>query len=210
MAQPKQESSNAGNVQSALMQTIATFKDVPRQLLRYIAGVRQVLDDELIGAVLAKLEDEVLNGDGTAGHFAGLFNQITQAGTGADLITAILNGIGKVQTQGGTPTGIVMNPSDYWALVAHAYTNNKYTPITANGQFAGIPVALVTSCATTKAIVGDFARGARLYDGESANVRATEGPGAKSNIVTLIAETDAVLVVGKPNYFAEITAALPS
>jgi HK97 family phage major capsid protein len=192
------------------MQTIATWKDVPRQLLRYIAGIRQVLDDELIGAVLAKLEDEVLNGDGTAGHFNGLYTQVTQTGTGADMVTALLNGIGKVQAQGGTPTGIVMNPSDYWALVSHAYTNNKYSPITANGRFAGIPVAAVTSNAAGKAIVGDFTSGLRLYDGESANVRATEGPGAKSNIVTLIAEVDAVLVVGKPNYFAEVVAPLPT
>lgn len=207
MGQPKPESTNAGNIASAVMQTIATWKEVPRQLLRYIAGLRQMLDDELIGAIEDELEDEIINGPGTTNHFNGLLNAVTQTGTGDDLVSATLSGIGLVEAQGGSVDGVVFNSGDYWALQALAYTDNKFSAAIQNGQFFGIPAVATGALASGTSIAGDFARGARLYDGEAANVRTAE-PRAKENIVTLIAELDAVFLVGKPNYFAENTAPL--
>lgn len=207
MGAAKPESTNAGNVATANMETVAHWKDVPRQLLRYLPGLRQMLDDELIGGLESELEDEIVNGAGTTGHFRGLLTAITATGTGDDLVTATLSGIGLVETAGGSVDGVVMNPADYWGLVALAYTDNKYSPIVAGGRFLGLPTALVTALASGKTVVGDFTRGVRLYDGESANVRTAE-PRAKENIVTLIAELDAALVVGRPSFFAENTAPL--
>lgn len=211
MAADKPESTNAGNVASALMQTIPTRKLVPRQLLRYIPGIRQVLDDELIGAIQSELSDELINGDGTTGHFDGLLHWAgVLTAAGADFVTQIFNGIGQIAAQGGSADGIVMNPSDYWALVSLAYSGNKFTPVVANGRFAGIPVAADSRIAATKAVVADFSRAMRLYDGESANVRAVEYNSGTANIIQLIAELDAAFVIGKPNYVAKVSAALPS
>lgn len=207
MGAAKPESTNAGNIASAVMQTIATWKEVPRQLLRYIAGLRQMLDDELIGALEDELEDEIVNGAGTTGHFNGLLNAVSQTGTGDDLVSATLSGIGLVEAAGGQVDGVVFNPGDYWALQALAYSDNKFSAAISDGRFFGIPAATTAALAAGKSIVGDFARGSRLYDGEAANVRTAE-PRAKENIITLIAELDAVFLVGKPNYFAENTAPL--
>lgn len=209
MAQDKPESTNAGNVASQLMQTIATRKLVPRQLLRYIPGVRQVLDDELIGAVESELSDELINGDGTTGHFMGLLNWVgVLSAAGTTLTDQILNGIGQIATQGGAADGILMNPSDYWALVALGYSNNSFAPIVSNGRFAGIPVAADARIAATKAVVADWSRAMRLYDGESANVRAVDYNSGTSNVIQLIGELDAAFVIGKPNYVAKASAPL--
>lgn len=207
MGAAKPESTNSGNLAAAVMQTIAHWKEVPRQLLRYIPGLRQVLDDELISGAEEELTDEMINGDGTTGHLLGFLTAVTQTGTGDDLVSATLSGIGLVAAQGGTVDGVVFNAGDYWALQALAYTDNKFNPIITNDRFFGIPAVPSSKMAAGKSLVGDFARGSRLYDGESANVRTAE-PRAKENIVTLIGELDAVLVIGKPNYFAENTAPL--
>lgn len=211
MATDKPESTNAGNVATQLMQTVATRKLVPRQLLRYVNGIRQVLDDELIGAIQSELSDELINGDGSAGHFMGILNWVgVLTAAGADYVAQIFNAIGQIAAQGGNADGIVMNPSDYWALVSLAYSSNKFTPVVAGGRFAGIPVAADARIATTKAIVGDFSRAMRLYDGESANVRAVEYNSGTANIIQLIAELDAAFVIGKPNYVAKVSSALPT
>lgn len=209
-ATDKDESFNTGGVATQVMQTIATRKLVPRQLLRYINGIRQVLDDELIGAVQSTLSQELINGDGTTGHFMGILNWVgVITAAGADFVSQIFNGIGQVAAQGGNPDGIVMNPSDYWALVAYSWNANKSNTLVANGRFAGIPVAADARIATTKAIVADFSRAMRLYDGESANVRAVEHNSGTANVIQLIGELDAAFVIGKPNYVAKVSAALP-
>lgn len=206
IGQPKPESTNAGGIQTVMMQTIAHWKDVPRQILRYIPSMRTIIDDELLGGVLSKAEDIIINSTGAAGSMLGILAQITQTGAGADMVTAVLNALGVVGAQGGTPDAVLMNPSDYYALIAAAYTGNKYTPIVSGGRFAGVPVVLEGSLAAGTTIVGDWNRAVALYVGESANVRATEALGLKSNIVTVLAEMDAVVLVERPNLLVKTTA----
>lgn len=204
--QPKPESTNTGAIQTVSMHTIAHWKEIPRQILRYMPSMRTIIDDELLGGVLAKVEDIVINSPGTGGSMLGILPQVTQTGAGADMVTAVLNALGVVGAQGGTPDAIVMNPSDYYALIASAYTGNKYTPIVANGRFAGVPVVLEGSLAAGTTLVGDWSRAVALYVGENANVRATEALGFKSNIVTVLAEMDCVVLVERPLLLVKTTA----
>lgn len=206
MGQPKAESTNTGAIQTVSMHTIAHWKDVPRQILKYMPSMRTIIDDELIGGVLSKAEDIIINGTGAAGAMLGILAQITQTGAGADMVAAVLNALGVIGAQGGTPDAVVMNPSDYYALVASAYTANKYTPIVVGGRFAGVPVVLEGSLAAGTTIVGDWNRAVALYVGENANVRATEALGLKSNIVTVLAEMDAVVLVERPLLLVKTTA----
>jgi hypothetical protein len=206
---PKPESTNTGTIQTVNMHTIAHWKDVPRQILRYIPSMRAIIDDELIGGVLSKVEDVIINGTGAAGSMLGILAQVTTTGAGADMVAAILNALGVIGARGGTPDGILMNPSDYYALIASAYTGNKYNPIVSAGRFAGVPVIQEGSLAAGTTIVGDWNRAVALYVGENANVRATEALGMKSNLVTVLGEMDCVVLVERPNLLVKTTAAIP-
>lgn len=202
----KPESTNTGALATVQMRTIAHWKEVPRQILRYIPSMRMIIDDELIGGVLSKAEDVIINGTGTGTNMLGILPQITQTGAGADMVTAVLNALGVIGAQGGVADAILMNPSDYWALIAAAYADNQYSPIVAGGRFSGVPVVLEGSLAAGTTIVGDWNRAVALYVGETANVRATEALGFKSNIVTILAEMDAVVLVERPNLLVKTTA----
>lgn len=202
----KPESTNTGAIQTVSMHTIAHWKEVARQILRYFPSMRAIIDDELIGGVQSKVEDVVINGNGSAGSMNGILNQITASSVVADMAAGILNALGIIGTRGGNPDAVVMNPSDYYAMIASAYTNNKYTPIVANGRFAGVPVVTVGALAAGTAMVGDWSRGAALYVGENANVRATEALGMKSNIVTVLAEMDCVILVERPLLLMKVVA----
>lgn len=204
--QAKPESTNSGAIATVTMHTIAHWKEVPRQILRYLPGMRALIDDELIGGVLSKVEDIVLNANGSGSSMNGILNQITQTGSGTTMIDAILNALGVIGEQGGVADAILMNPSDYWALIALGYSNNQFSPIIQNGQFSGVPVVLEGSLAAGTTIVGDWNRAVALYVGEFANVRATEALGFKSNIVTILAEMDCVVLVERPNLLVKTTA----
>jgi hypothetical protein len=202
----KPESLNAGDFQNVMMRTIAHWKDVPRQIFRYFPAMRTVVEDELIGGVMAKAEDVILNGTGAGGNMKGILAYVTQTGAGADMVTAILNGLGIVGTQGGAADAIVMNPSDYWALVAAGYTGNKYNPIVATGRIQGVQTVLTGAIAAGTTLVGDFSRAVALYVGETATVRATEALGIKNNLVTTLAEMDCVVLVEYPKFLVKTTA----
>lgn len=204
--QAKPESTNTGAIASVTMHTIAHWKEIPRQILRYMPGMRALIDDELIGGVLSKVEDIVINGSGVGSAMNGILNQITQTGSGTTMIDAVLNALGVIGAQGGVADAIVMNPSDYWALIALGYSNNQFSPIIANGAFSGVPVVLEGSLAAGTTMVGDWNRAVALYVGEFANVRATEALGFKSNIVTVLAEMDCVVLVERPLMLVKTTA----
>jgi hypothetical protein len=202
----KPESTNAGDFQQVMMRTIAHWKDVPRQIFRYFPAMRGVIEDELIGGVLAKAEDVILNGTGAGGNMKGILASVTQVGAGADMVTAILNGLGIIGTQGGVADAIVMNPSDYWALVAAGYTANKYNPIAGAGRIQSVQTVLTGAIAAGTTLIGDFSRAVALYVGEAATIAATEVLGIKTNIVTTRAEMDCVVLVEYPKFLVKTTA----
>lgn len=200
MGDPKPESTNTGDLQHVTMITIAHWKDVARQLLGYYSTLRGVIDDEMMGGLLAKLVDMIVNGPGTGESFSGLVQLVTQTATGTTLIDQIYDAIAKSAALGARNITVLMNPSDYARLQARAYTDNKYYPVTDNGRFAGYQTVLATAVAAGTAFVGDFARGTRLYVAESAGIRSSEAPGFKSNLITILAEVTAVLLVPVPRY----------
>lgn len=210
LGQPKPESTNTGNVQTVNMHTIAHWKEVPRQILTYYPSMRSIIDDELLGGVLSKVEDIIINSPGTGNTMLGILaTPGIDTAVGADMIAQILNALGVIGTRGGTPDGILMNPSDYYALIASAYTGNKYNPLTSAGRFAGVPVVLEGSLAAGTTIVGDWNRAVALYVGDTANVRATEALGFKSNLVTILSEMDCVILAERPNLLVKTTGAIP-
>lgn len=200
MAQPKPESTNTGDLQYVRMITIAHWKDSPRQLLGYYPTLRGVIDDEMMGGLLAKLVDMIVNGPGTGESFAGLAQLVTQTAVGTTLIDQIYDGIAKAASLGARDITVLMNPSDYAKLQAKAYTDNKFYPVTDNGRFAGYRTVTATAVAAGTAYVGDFARATRLYVAENAAIRSSEAPGFKSNLITILAELTAVLLVPIPRY----------
>lgn len=194
----KPESTNAGDIATLLMRTVAHWKEVPRQILRYIPRLRSTIDDELRWGVLFRMQNSVLNGAGTGGNMNGIINQVTQTAVGDSLIPQIFDAIGKVETAGGNVDAILINPTDYWTLVGSQAAADPFNPLIQGNTFYGYPVVKVAAQPAGTSLVGDFGQGVTLFVGEEANVQATEALGFKNNIVTIRAEMDAVVLVERP------------
>jgi hypothetical protein len=196
--QPKIESTNSGDIATMMMKTVATWKEVPRQILRYIPALRSAIEDELRTGVLAKMQDLVLNSPGTTTTMKGILSQVTNEADGATLIAQIFDAIGKIEAAGGTVDAILMNPTDYAAMLLAEYTTNQYNILVQGERFGSYRIIRTGVVAADSAVVGDFSSSTVLFVGEAANVQATEALGFKNNIVTIRAEMDATVLVERP------------
>jgi Phage capsid family len=205
-AEQKVESTNAGAIAVIQMSTIAHWKDVPRQVLRYLPGLRAIIDGEMRTGVLQRVQQRIIAGTGTvvapatAPQMLGILGQVTQTvgATPTTLTGQIFGAIGIVETNGGTVDAILMNPGDYATLLANEYANNKFNPLIQGERFGQYRIIRVPSIVTGTALVGDFSSSTTVFVGEEATVRASEALGFKSNVVTILGEMDAVVLVERP------------
>jgi len=205
-AEQKVESTNAGSIATIQMTTIAHWKDVPRQVLRYLPGLRAIIDSEMRTGVLSKVQQRIIAGTGTvvapatAPQMLGILGQVIQTvgATPTTLTGQIFSAIGIVEGNGGTVDAILMNPGDYAALIEAEYTANKFNPLIQGERFGQYRIIRLASIATGTALVGDFSSSTTVYVGEEATVRASEALGFKSNVVTILGEMDSVVLVERP------------
>lgn len=206
----KPESTNAGDIATVMMKTVATWKETARQVLRYIPALRGVIEDELRQGVLAKMQDIVLNSPGTTTTMKGILAQVTLTATGTALVSQIFDAIGKVETAGGVVDAILMNPGDYAKLIQAEWATNTFNPLVQGERFGQYKIVRLGAIAAGTALVGDFSSAVVLYVGEAANVQATEALGFKSNIVTIRAEMDAVVLVERPWLMVKAAGTVPT
>jgi len=214
-AEAKAESTNSGTIATVQMSTIAHWKEVPRQILRALPTLRAVIDNELLNGVLAKVQARVVAGTGTvvapatAPQMLGIIGQVSQTvgATPTTLLGQIIVAIGIVEGNGGVVDGILMNPTDV-ALLLNAQLS-VYNPLVTANSIAGYPIIKLPSVAAGTAVVGDFSSSTTLFVGEQANVRATEALGMKSNVVTVLGEMDAVVLVERPWLICKAAGTIP-
>jgi len=203
-AEAKKESTNAGTIATVQMSTIAHWKEIPRQILRALPTLRAVIDSELLNGVLAKLQARVVAGTGTvvapatAAQMLGILGQVSQTVGAAPttLIGQIIAAAGIVEANGGVVDAVLMNPTDVALLINASLA--AFNPYVTSNSIAGYPILKIPSIPAGTALVGDFSSSTTLFIGEQANVRATEALGFKSNVVTVLGEVDAVVLVERP------------
>ena len=91
---------------SAALDTIAHWVQITRQALEDASYIRSLIENKLRRGLLNKAEGDMA---------AALVAATLPAATGADLLTAIRVGIGKVEAAGFTPNAVALNPADYAA-----------------------------------------------------------------------------------------------
>lgn len=162
----------------------------PKVIGHWIPASRQILDDaqQLMGLIdtelrygLSLVEDsQLLNGSGTGENLTGLVTNATAFVAPAGFASAgMVDDVGLAILQATisdfNPTGIVMHPADWMRMKMLKDGEGRYLlsdPITGkvgrDNQMApmlhGLPIALTTSMAQGKFLVGDFTVAATIYD----------------------------------------------
>jgi HK97 family phage major capsid protein len=209
----KPESAITFTMLTAAVATIAHWIPASRQVLADAGMLQGYIEDRLIYGLKFVEEDEILNGDGSAGHLNGLMTQASAyAGSGAVSADQQLDTLLRAFTQVYTtslfhPDGTVVNPIDWMKIRLLKDTQGRYIfgdPNTNQTPSVwGQPLVQSLSIAATRFLVGAFKPGAMLWDREDANVRIAEQHADffVKNMVAILAEERLALTVFRPTAF---------
>ncbi|WP_312377539.1 phage major capsid protein [Pseudomonas oryzihabitans] len=203
----KAESTPAFAVQRADIVTIAHWVRASNQVLADAPALERQLGDLMTYGVEAKLETEVLKGDGTTGHMLGLLKQATPFLPANPATTQAADRIGQAITSlgaiGWVARAVLMNHTDWFAIASMKDADSNYIMGSPRNpgplSLWGVPVVLSAAMTAGTALVLDTAQVA-LLDREQATVMASrdDRDNFVTNQTTLLAELRAGLAVFAP------------
>ena len=126
--------------------------------------VADAINNRGVFKVQRKVEDQILNGNGTSPNMTGILatsgiGTVTTGISEANLLTAIE----KVMTDSGYPAdGIIMNPADYATLVAATLSASHTLFGPDYSTFMGLPIVKSDQITSGTALVGNFKQCATL------------------------------------------------
>lgn len=227
----KPEATMAMSEATSPVRTLAVWMPVTEQQLADVEQIEDIIDDEL-RYDLAKLEEEQLVwGRGTGQNLLGIMKTtgvVAGRTVGGDtLLDKIRRALSDIQVNGRVnPNGVAIHPFDWEAVVLLKGTDARYVWTVVTGEagsriwglnvvetIAMTDVLDVTN--TTKqrvVLVGDFRRGAKLWDRLQAQVQVGwQNDDFTKNRRTIRAEERIAFAVRRPKAFAfvETVAAAP-
>jgi len=177
--------------QTAAIRKIAVFLPVTEELLADVSGIQGYVNSRLSTMIRLRLDNQLLNGDGSAPNLEGildagktLVNEVDYSSYAGDLnkIGSVYEAITDIRTGAFVePDAIVMHPADWNKMVtsvSDVATNGSYNPLfTAAGGFNGaaqaslwgLKVVPTTAIAEGTVLVGRFG------GGEAAHVVMKQG-----------------------------------
>lgn len=205
----------------ALAPTTVIAANIPitTQILEDAPTVVSYINGRLVYMLKLREEAEILTGNGVSPDLTGIRNFSglqTQSATAGQFAQTLGNAIAKIELVNGYPSGIAMNPQDAWAMMINRAAGGSGTfdaGIPFSGDVAhtvwGLPIVKTISMPQGKALVGDFALGAQLFDRKQATVNVYEQHSnfAVLNQVLVQAEERLALAVYRPDWFCEATLA---
>jgi HK97 family phage major capsid protein/HK97 family phage prohead protease len=220
--------------ETADVRKAAVWAKVTDETLEDYSQIRPYIDQRLAFMVRSKIDNQLLNGNGTAPQIAGLLGTsgvqtAEMAGTAAeDLAEAIFEAITKVRTVGFfEPDAVVMHPNDYQKLRLAKDGNDQYygggffagqygTGYTDPGRIWGLRVVQTTAIseitlgtpgASNKGpIVGAFAMGGAVLYRNGLSIEATnhDQDDFIMNLTTIRVEQRLALAVYRPTAFCRV------
>lgn len=195
---------------------IAGICSVEDESLEDFPDFAQVVSIEIQNAVIDAENAELLAGDGTTGHMAGLLStsgiqaRTTLAGdTAADTIEQAITDLRTGSSYTGADA-VIFHPDDWSAVRRLKDSTGRYVvdpdPTTAGAlSLWGVPVKLTTALPVGTAIVGAFALGGVLHVRRGLTVETNyNGDDWARNKTTFRAELREVLAVKRPSAFVQV------
>jgi HK97 family phage major capsid protein len=211
----KPESDYTFELKTANVRTLAHWITVTKQAAEDSAVLRSYIDTELRFGLALVEEDQFLSGDGTGQNLHGIIPQADTFDWGTFPVPAsatqfdfLLAAIAAVRANLFEPTAVVMNDVDLHVLQSVKDSTGRY--IANAGPFSG-PLNTVWGLAAVgtpemtagEFLVGDFQRGAQIYDRQQATVEvsADHDDYFVKNLLAVRAEERLTLTVKQPRAF---------
>jgi HK97 family phage major capsid protein len=190
----------APTVTPDVLDTIAVYTQLTRQLIEDMPAVRDYINGELQRDVVRAEED---------GAAAALAAATLPAVTGSDLLGAIRVGIATVQEEGYAPNAVLLNPQD-WADLDNVVMGATLAGPVIRQSFWGLTPIPSSAQAAGTAVVGDFRAGMTQFYRSQVALYVTDSHANTflSNVFTLLAERRAKSVVVRPQALVECSVAV--
>lgn len=216
----KPELAYSSTLESATVQKIAGWLDVPDEIMDDVVGFRAWIAYELPKAYLDAEDMQIFKGDGTGTNLLGLwyqadtqtlpFGTVTYASNKWDQIMAAIT---EIRTRKRSTSAAFVSPVVYMELWINKSTTKEYTyPIVMgdNGvlYIGGVPIYWSNVFEDNEGLVGDFARGASIHQRRAMNI-AYSGENKDNfvkNIVTIRLEGRIALAIRVPEAFLRLIA----
>lgn len=201
----------------APVRKLAAWVPVTEEILADAPTLRGYIEARLRYMLAFREQDQFLNGNGIAPDLEGIrvvAGTQTQGATNNDVQKDIAVGAGKVELVDGEATGIVMNPGDFWSQVAERRSTHPDGEAVGTAPFGappptlwGLPVVRTRAMATLTGLLGDFQRGAQIFDRTGVTLRESDSHDDWFiyNKRALLVEERVALAIYRPDFFVKLT-----
>jgi HK97 family phage major capsid protein len=187
--------------------TIAHWVLATRQILDDVPMLQSYINERLIWGLKYVEDNQLLNGGGTGTDLNGIYTQATASTanlavvvtpTKIDVIRAAML---QAALANIPPTGIVLNPTDWFTIEVTKDTAGAYIignpQDSAQPRLWGLPVVETAAMTVDKFLVGAFKGGAQIFDRWDARVEISteDSDNFRKNLTTILAEERLALAV---------------
>lgn len=205
----KPETTFKVDAKTGQVKTIATWTKVSEQLFADKSQLINILDNNLTHAVDVTVQNQLISGDGTGENLSGISktgnytDYVTSSGTATNTVDLLRNVAFKMRGANIDNLTILLNWSDWSALLGLKSTANEYL---INGildpvkqTIYGIPVVLSSAMTAGKFAMGNFKMGGIVFDKTAMALEIDRtGDDFTKNLITIRAERRLGFAVVQP------------
>lgn len=205
----KPETTFKVDAKTGQVKTIATWTKVSEQLFTDKSQLINILDNNLTHAVDVTVQNQLISGDGLGENLSGISkagnftDYATGSGTATNTVDLLRNVAFKMRGANIDNLAIVLNWSDWSALLGLKSTTNEYL---INGildpvkqTIYGIPVVLSSAMTAGKFAMGNFKMGGIVFDKTAMSLEIDRtGDDFTKNLITIRAERRLGFAVVQP------------
>lgn len=205
----KPETTFKVDAKTGQVKTIATWTKVSEQLFADKSQLINILDNNLTHAVDVTVQNQLISGDGLGENLSGISKEgnftdyATGSGTATNTVDLLRNVAFKMRGANIDNLSIVLNWSDWSALLGLKSTTNEYL---INGildpvkqTIYGIPVVLSSAMTAGKFAMGNFKMGGIVFDKTAMALEIDRtGDDFTKNLITIRAERRLGFAVVQP------------
>lgn len=204
--QVKPESGMTFELANTPVITLAHWLPASRQVLSDAPALQQHVEQRLLYGLKLEEESELLTGAGTNGELNGLINNATAFNRGAtnlSALDAVALGIAQLISSEYEPSGIILNPTDWWSSKFMLAKNSQGEYLLGDPsamqepRLWGLPVVVTNSMPAGNFMVLDAQRVGYIADREDAIVRIGEQHAdffVRNMVVILVEERLAIVI----------------
>jgi len=200
------------------VEKIGAYLRISEEMLADTPQLTSYISARVPAKLLAKEDDQILNGNGTSPNLSGIITDAADFDTSAsgafyqsvesanewDVIVAALNQLAISEYQA---TQIILHPTDFHKILLLKDSNNRYLKdqVYAGLQptFMGVPVVLNTAMTAGNYLLGNFSQGTQLWirDNVSVEFFREDGTNVRDGFVTVRCLERVALTNYLPNAF---------